>query len=203
MQEREQLRRKFFGTQEHKTRSNIFIVSYDIIRHDVQYLHKQNWNYCILDEGHLIKSSKTKLSKAIKQLRAAHRLILTGTPIQNNITELWCLFDFLLPGYLGSTEKQFYLKYAKYVQNSVVNFQQKLEQQQHQSKEKQETKLCANSQNAGINEMGVLALESLHKQVLPFLLRRTKEEVKHLILFFLLFHLFLFSLFVFFFSLLF
>lgn len=105
--EREGLRRKFFSGSQSKTtksstnknqRCNILIVSYDIIRHDVNFVSSQQWNYCILDEGHLIKSSKTKLFKSIKQIRASNRLILTGTPIQNNVTELWCLFDFLIPG---------------------------------------------------------------------------------------------------------
>ncbi len=104
--ERESLRRKFFSGVQSKIKSsnnknqryNILIVSYDIIRHDVNFVSSQQWNYCILDEGHLIKSSKTKLFKSIKQIRASNRLILTGTPIQNNVTELWCLFDFLIPG---------------------------------------------------------------------------------------------------------
>jgi TATA-binding protein-associated factor len=51
-------------------------------------------------------------SKAIKQLVANHRLILSGTPIQNNVLELWSLFDFLMPGFLG-TEKQFTARYSK------------------------------------------------------------------------------------------
>lgn len=51
-------------------------------------------------------------SKAIKQLTANHRLILSGTPIQNNVLELWSLFDFLMPGFLG-TERQFTAKYSR------------------------------------------------------------------------------------------
>jgi SNF2 family DNA or RNA helicase len=51
-------------------------------------------------------------SKAIKQLAANHRLILSGTPIQNNVLELWSLFDFLMPGFLG-TEKQFTARYSR------------------------------------------------------------------------------------------
>ena len=102
--ERENIKRLFQSKN-----YNVLIASYDIVRHDVQFISGYQWNYCILDEGHLIKSTKTKLSKAIKQIYAMHRLILTGTPIQNNVCELWCLFDFLIPGYLG-TEKQFHLK---------------------------------------------------------------------------------------------
>lgn len=173
--ERENLRRVFFNkNKDPNTRFNIFIISYDIIRHDIQYLFNQKWNYCILDEGHLIKSSKTKLSKAIKQIRASHRLILTGTPIQNNVTELWCLFDFLLPGYLG-TEKQFHLKYARYIAPQSASFQNKLEKAMS-NQEKNGENGKSKSDN-GFHQLSVIALESLHKQVLPFLLRRTKEEV--------------------------
>lgn len=97
------MRNRFFNqcSTKNSQHANVLISSYDVIRHDVGHFSRQQWNYCILDEGHLIKSSKTKLFKAIKQIRAANRLILTGTPIQNNVTELWCLFDFLIPGYLG------------------------------------------------------------------------------------------------------
>ena len=49
----------------------------------------------------MIKNTKTKTAIAIRQLVAAHRVILTGTPIQNGVNELWALFDFLMPGYLG------------------------------------------------------------------------------------------------------
>jgi len=73
------------GLNRNQNRANVFIVSYEIVRHDIQYICDQRWNYCILDEGHLIKSAKTKLSKSIKQIKASHRLILTGTPIQNNV----------------------------------------------------------------------------------------------------------------------
>src|SRR5690606_35947605 len=54
--------------------------------------------YCVLDEGHMIKNSASQTTKACKQLVAEHRLILSGTPIQNNVLELWSLFDFLMPG---------------------------------------------------------------------------------------------------------
>ena len=87
-------------------RHNLVIASYDIVRNDFDFFSSLKWNYCVLDEGHVIKNGKTKCSKAIKQIVANHRLILSGTPIQNNVLELWSLFDFLMPGFLGS-EKQF------------------------------------------------------------------------------------------------
>ena len=77
---------------------NLIITSYEIVRSDVEFLASIRWNYIILDEGHVIKNTKTKTAQAIRQLQASHRLILTGTPIQNSVSELWALFDFLMPG---------------------------------------------------------------------------------------------------------
>lgn len=132
---------------------NLIVASYDIVRNDIQFFSQIKWNYVILDEGHIIKNGKTKSSKAIKQLTAQHRLILSGTPIQNNVLELWSLFDFLMPGFLGS-ERQFMARYSKPILQS------------------RDAKSSSREQEAG-----VLAMEALHRQVLPFLLRRVKEDV--------------------------
>lgn len=61
---------------------NLIVASYDIVRKDIDFFSSIKWNYCILDEGHVIKNGKTKAFKAIKQIVANHRLILSGTPIQ-------------------------------------------------------------------------------------------------------------------------
>lgn len=131
----------------------IVVASYDIVRNDIEFFKDIAWNYCVLDEGHIIKNVKTKLSRSIRQLKAKHRLILSGTPIQNNVTELWSLFDFLMPGFLGS-ERQFNVRYAKPILLS------------------REIKCSPRDL-----ESGALAMESLHRQVLPFILRRLKEDV--------------------------
>ncbi|XP_035893107.1 LOW QUALITY PROTEIN: TATA-binding protein-associated factor 172-like [Anopheles stephensi] len=143
---REQLRQKL-GTY------NLIVASYDIVRKDIEFFGSVQWNYCILDEGHIIKNGRTKSSKAIKQLVANHRLILSGTPIQNNVLELWSLFDFLMPGFLG-TEKQFSTRFSRPI----------LASRDPKSSPKEQ-------------EAGALAMEALHRQVLPFLLRRVKEDV--------------------------
>jgi TATA-binding protein-associated factor len=91
---------------------DVVIMSYDVVRNDIEDLEKIHWNYCILDEGHIIKNGRTKITKAVKMVRANHRVILSGTPIQNNVLELWSLFDFLMPGFLG-TEKQFNERFGK------------------------------------------------------------------------------------------
>ncbi|KAI0059098.1 hypothetical protein BV25DRAFT_1901802 [Artomyces pyxidatus] len=130
---------------------DVVITSYEVVRNDIGVLEDYNWHYCILDEGHVIKNAKTKLTKAVKCIRANHRLILSGTPIQNNVLELWSLFDFLMPGFLGS-EASFNERFGKPI----------LSNRDGKSKN---------------SEAAALALEALHKQVLPFLLRRLKEDV--------------------------
>jgi TATA-binding protein-associated factor len=94
------------------TSYDVVITSYEVVRNDITNLENMNWLYCILDEGHVIKNAKTKLTKAVKCIRAQHRLILSGTPIQNNVLELWSLFDFLMPGFLG-TESSFNERFGK------------------------------------------------------------------------------------------
>ncbi|KAF1805764.1 hypothetical protein FB192DRAFT_1276263 [Mucor lusitanicus] len=136
-------------------KNDVIIMSYDIIRNDIEELSAITWNYCILDEGHIIKNGRTKITKAIKTVKSNHRLILSGTPIQNNVLELWSLFDFLMPGFLGS-EKLFNERFGKPILAS------------------RDSKSSSKEQEAG-----ALALEALHKQVLPFLLRRLKEDVLH------------------------
>ncbi|KAK9714726.1 hypothetical protein RND81_06G115000 [Saponaria officinalis] len=135
------------------TKHNVIITSYDVVRKDVDFLGQCQWNYCILDEGHIIKNCRSKITSAVKQLKAQNRLILSGTPIQNNILDLWSLFDFLMPGFLG-TERQFQSTYGKPL-------------------------LAARDPKCSAKdaEAGALAMEALHKQVMPFLLRRTKDEV--------------------------
>jgi TATA-binding protein-associated factor len=91
---------------------DVVITSYEVVRNDIGNLEVLNWLYCILDEGHVIKNAKTKLTKAVKCIRAQHRLILSGTPIQNNVLELWSLFDFLMPGFLG-TESSFNERFSR------------------------------------------------------------------------------------------
>jgi TATA-binding protein-associated factor len=91
---------------------DVVITSYEVVRNDISNVESHNWLYCILDEGHVIKNARTKITKAVKCIRAEHRLILSGTPIQNNVLELWSLFDFLMPGFLGS-ESSFNERFSK------------------------------------------------------------------------------------------
>ena len=59
------------------------------------------WGYAVLDEGHRIRNPNAKITLVYKQLQTMHRITMTGVPIQNKLTELWSLFDFVFPGKLG------------------------------------------------------------------------------------------------------
>lgn len=133
---------------------DVVITSYDSLRADAdELLEGKSWCYCILDEGHAIRNPKARITQAVKRVRAEHRLLLSGTPIQNDVVELWSLFDFLMPGFLG-TEREFRSTYGVAAARSV-----------------------AAKKGGGLTEQGALATGRLHKQVMPFVMRRTKDEV--------------------------
>lgn len=81
---------------------DVLMTTYETLRRDMGYLQRQAWDYVILDEAQKIKNPITDTARACRQLLTRHRLAVTGTPIENRLDELWALFDFLMPGYLGS-----------------------------------------------------------------------------------------------------
>ncbi|XP_056387223.1 DNA excision repair protein ERCC-6 isoform X2 [Hyla sarda] len=80
----------------------ILITSYSNVRLLQEGLLKYHWHYVILDEGHKIRNPNAGVTMACKQFRTPHRIILSGSPMQNNLRELWSLFDFIFPGKLGT-----------------------------------------------------------------------------------------------------
>ena len=92
-------------TQEYLSANyNLVITTYGFARKSEDF-KKINWNYIILDEAQAIKNSTTAQTRAIKALKSKNRLALTGTPIENQISDLWSLFDFINPGLLGSKQE--------------------------------------------------------------------------------------------------
>ncbi|XP_074531581.1 DNA excision repair protein ERCC-6 [Halichoeres trimaculatus] len=80
----------------------ILITSYSAVRNMQDVLQRYDWHYIILDEGHKIRNPNAGVTTACKQFRTPHRFILSGSPMQNNLKELWSLFDFIFPGKLGT-----------------------------------------------------------------------------------------------------
>lgn len=85
-------------------KKDLVITSYATMRNDIDLFKDFYFDYIVLDESQNIKNYSSLVSKAARVLTGSHRLALSGTPIENNSLELWSLFDFLMPGYLGDTQ---------------------------------------------------------------------------------------------------
>jgi SNF2 family DNA or RNA helicase len=83
---------------------DVVLTSYPVIRRDGEMFQDMPWQAVILDEAQNIKNPSTKQTQAIRKLKAEYRIALTGTPVENRLSELWSIMHFLNPGYLGSRE---------------------------------------------------------------------------------------------------
>ncbi|KAG5637500.1 hypothetical protein H0H81_004324 [Sphagnurus paluster] len=126
----------------------IVITTYEMIIRDRQHLANYDWGYIVVDEGHRLKNLDCKLMKEIKKYTSAGRMILTGTPLHNNLGELWSLLNFILPD----------------IFNDVDAFQEWFN-------------LPTMQTNLG-SERSSQLISSLHAILKPFLLRRLKVDVE-------------------------
>ncbi|XP_069835221.1 lymphoid-specific helicase isoform X2 [Dendropsophus ebraccatus] len=129
----------------------VVVTSFEIAMRDRQVLQHRSWKYMILDEGHRIKNMNCRLIRELKQFRSDNKLLLTGTPLQNNLAELWSLLNFLLPDVfddLRSFESWFDI-----------------------------TGISANAEDLVAKEREQNILHMLHQILTPFLLRRLKSDV--------------------------
>ena len=84
--------------------SDLVITSYALLRRDADRYRGLDFDMTVLDEAQHIKNRQTQNAQAVKSVRSKHRLVLTGTPMENSVLDLWSIFDFLMPGYLGSAK---------------------------------------------------------------------------------------------------
>lgn len=105
---------------------DVVISTYPLLARDIHLLKDQKFHMAVLDEAHYIKNPNAKVSQAARQLQAQHRLCLTGTPLENHLGELWSLFHFLMPGFLG-TQDHFNRKYRYPIERQQrIDLQEKL-----------------------------------------------------------------------------
>ncbi|XP_030059315.1 lymphoid-specific helicase [Microcaecilia unicolor] len=150
-QERRKLARKIHKREGLLQIQPVVITSFEIAMRDRQMLQNFHWKYLILDEGHRIKNMNCRLVRELKQFNSDNKLLLTGTPLQNNLAELWSLLNFLLPDVfddLKSFESWFDI-----------------------------TAISQNAENIVANEWEQNILHMLHQILTPFLLRRLKSDV--------------------------
>ncbi len=102
----------FFGTPNERKKLvndistvDVVITSYGVLQREIELLEKIPFTYIILDEAQTIKNRDTRNARSVKRLQSHFRLVLTGTPIENSLEDIWSLFDFLMPGFLGSFER--------------------------------------------------------------------------------------------------
>ena len=81
---------------------HILITTYAGVQQYQEVLLGFDWQYLILDEGHKIRNPEAKITQTVKLFNTPHRIIMTGTPMQNNLNELWSMYDFVFPGKLGT-----------------------------------------------------------------------------------------------------
>ena len=84
--------------------AHLVVTSYALVRRDLEALRQHEFDTVILDEAQHIKNRGTQNAQSVKALRSSHRLVLTGTPLENSVLDLWSLMDFLMPGHLGTAD---------------------------------------------------------------------------------------------------
>ncbi len=101
---------------------DLVLTSYALFRRDAEMLTKKNWRSVVLDEAQNIKNYRSKTAQLVKELQAEQRWALTGTPLENRLSELWSIFSFLMPGFLGSYNhfKNVYQQPIEIVQDEEV-----------------------------------------------------------------------------------
>ena len=82
--------------------NDVVVVSYGLLINEIERFEAVKWNVCVLDEAQAIKNASAQRTVASKRITAQFRIVATGTPIENNLTEFWSLFDFIMPGLLGT-----------------------------------------------------------------------------------------------------
>jgi len=111
-QERSELIRKY---QE----SDVLVTSYDLLKRDIAEYEDVQFTYQILDEAQYIKNHSTAAAKSVKIIKSRHRYALTGTPIENRLSELWSIFDYLMPGFLYGYET-----FRKNLETPIVKYKE-------------------------------------------------------------------------------
>ena len=144
-------REEILRTQLLPGKFDVCVTSYEGVSICHPNLKKYHWTYLIIDEAHKIKNDESNLSQLVRKLNSDHRLLITGTPLQNNLHELWSLLNFLLPDLFSSSED--FDEWFKLGAEEGLTTSQ-------------------------IEEKNVKMVQRLHKILKPFLLRRTKSEVE-------------------------
>ena len=145
-----------------RSRADILVTSYAIARLDEEYLAEHDWAGLILDEAQFVKNHQTKAHRAIRSFRARFKLAITGTPMENTLSDLWSIFRLVVPGMLP--------RYAKFRDD----FLRPIEAGQRVARTEPGK---PDDERAGQQTRSREAMSRLRTKIRPFMLRRTKESV--------------------------
>lgn len=147
-------RSEIINNQLLEAKFDVLITSFEMVIREKSVLKKFRWEYIIVDEAHRIKNEDSSLSQIIRLFYSRNRLLITGTPLQNNLHELWALLNFLLPDVFGDSDV-----FDEWFENQGSNDSEDLSEKE---KEERQDKV----------------VQQLHQVLSPFLLRRVKADVE-------------------------
>lgn len=142
---------------------HVVITSYSTYVIDEAYFHRVRWHYLVLDEAQAIKNSESQRWKSLLSLKCRNRLLLTGTPIQNSMAELWSLLHFIMPT-LFDSHAEFADWFAKDIETQAVK--SSITEEDHDSKSKSHRRQKAQA------TFDLKQVQRLHMILKPFMLRR-------------------------------
>ena len=137
---------------------DVMATTYEMLVADTHTCQRFHWGYIVLDEAHRIKNEKTLMGQAVRRLRSSHRLLITGTPLQNNMHELWSLLNFLYPEVLSNAE----------------TFDKEWKEKEE---EDGDAKSVDESREGGDGPLNETLLSAAHALLGPLMLRRLKKDV--------------------------
>lgn len=144
-----------------KKKVKVILTSYEVSIKDINKFNSIKWHSLIVDEGHRLKNSNCMLIRLLKKLDVSNRLLITGTPLQNNLNELWSLLNFILPDIFNDLELfQQWFNFDEYSNNLKTDSDEKKKEEKHAKLSIQES-----------------LVKNLHIVLKPFLLRRLKKDV--------------------------
>mmetsp|Transcript_8308 Transcript_8308/g.12055 ORF Transcript_8308/g.12055 Transcript_8308/m.12055 type:complete len:1428 (+) Transcript_8308:66-4349(+) len=154
-------RRDLYKNEVRNGQFNVLLTTYEYIIKDKGSLKKVIWQYAIVDEGHRMKNAQSKFAVTLGTVYTTkNRILLTGTPLQNSLPELWALLNFLLPAIFNSVES-----FDEWFNRPFSTFSGSSNQQENETDQMLS------------NEERMLIIHRLHELLRPFMLRRVKSEV--------------------------
>lgn len=159
---------------------DIIVTSYALVRRDIEHHKNIEFDTIILDEAQHIKNKSSQNAQCVKQLKAGYRLVLTGTPIENSLLDLWSIFDFLMPGYLGGAtdfKNRYEIPIAK---NNDTSAQERLKRRVRPFILRRTKAEVASDLPAKLEQLAYCELTEEQKQVYQSILEASRRNIMDL-----------------------